>query len=68
MKKMKPLRSDYYTDNGVKDGLQQKWHFSGVLAEEKEYEKGQLLRQKVYNKNGVMVNDFADKVDTVSIH
>jgi hypothetical protein len=43
---------EFYISPGVKHGIQKQWHDNGVLARESKFEKGKLLFEKRFDRNG----------------
>jgi antitoxin component YwqK of YwqJK toxin-antitoxin module len=46
---------------GVMHGKSREWFLNGNLAEEKDYELGILVRQKTWDKNGTLLEEYQMK-------
>jgi antitoxin component YwqK of YwqJK toxin-antitoxin module len=56
-----PSGTPYYEEEmlmGVYHGKKREWHPDGQLAEEADYELGVKLRQKLWDEDGVLIEEF----------
>lgn len=55
------LASEYFTNNGVKDGKYTEWFPSGGIQIEREYDMGNITSEKLYTLEGEIIKNIVIK-------